>query len=534
MGDIIFETLNGIKMMVKNTLGQSIVSVSVLSGTKMAALAISSVILLTWTFPVSAGFEWKSPVPTPSPVVVSTQPTITPAQNDILWDKNIHKMPTQKVHDVETAPITISDKVIADRFVTDRVVINKKPEITAQPLPVGVISGFGTKLPLKIALQQIIPPIYKVSLSPGVNQEILVSWSGERHWEEVLTNMLSSRNLGFSRQNNVIIVSMLPIIYPSAPTSSSHKTIGNTNANKADMIPADMIYNDRMNKVRIPAAVKSPFNAPTSVVVSEPITNVIRINPLPRTENNIIKTKKQKTVTIRRDKPTVSLISRIFNLNDDEKQNKVAPSLKKTIATAPSVKKPVKKIPKVSISRKANISPAKAIPNNKKVNLAAYYRAEQASENKKVDVIPTDMISNRTIETSLRAVVRAEKPAPLTKKVPSLSIDKFQATSTTLEPKVKITGISPDVRSPSWSASGGQTLRTILSDWSRMAKVELHWDIDYDYRLNENVAYKGSFNNAVEKLLDRYAKVRPQPYGRLIQKHGGDNILIVNSYDLSH
>jgi len=525
--------------MIKNTLEQSIVSVSVLSGTKMAALAVSFVILLTWVSPVFAGFEWKAPVPTPPPVVVSTQPVATPAQNDILWDKNIHKMPTQKVQNVETFPITISDKSMMDGVVTDRVVINEAPEIIAQPLPVGVISGFGTKLPLKIALQQIIPPIYKVLLSPGVNQEILVSWRGERPWEQVLTDMLSFGNLGFSRQNNVITISMLPIIYPSAPTFSSQKMIKNTSANKADMIPEDLIYSDRVNKAKIPSTVKSHFNAPTLVVVSpikqEPVTNVIRINPLPRTENNIIKTKKLKTVTIRRDKPTPTLISRILRLNNDEKKNKAVPWPKKTATTSPSVKKAVKKIPTVSISQKASINSADVIPDNKKVDLDAYYRAEQVLENKKADMIPSDMISNRTVEMSLRI----EKPAPLTKKAPSLNVDKFQAVSSVLEPKVKmakvkITGISPDVRSPSWSASGGQTLRTILSDWSRTAKVELHWDIDYDYRLNEDVAYKGSFNNAVEKLLDRYTKVRPQPYGRLIQKHGGDNILIVNSYDLSH
>ena len=101
--------------------------------------------------------------------------------------------------------------------------------------------------------------------------------------------------------------------------------------------------------------------------------------------------------------------------------------------------------------------------------------------------------------------------------------------------KAKITNnVISNVSNSSWRATGGQTLRTILSDWSRIANVELHWDIDYDYRLNEDIVYKGNFNNAVEKLLDRYTKVRPQPYGRLIQKNSGDNILIVNSYDFSY
>ena len=527
-------------MMVKNILRHGIVSVSALSGNKMAILAVYSVILLTWASPVLAGFEWKAPVPAPTPVIVSTQPAVPavpaiPVQNSILWDKGIPKMPTQRIQDVEYAPIIVN-KVMTGSVVTDKVMMDKTPKTTAAPLPVGIISGFGTELPLKIALQQVIPPTYKVSLSPGVNSLILVSWRGEKPWEQVLTDMLSTRNLGFSRQNNVITISMLPIIYPSVLTPSSSRATKNTTANKADMIPTDMISGDKINRVRLPSSVEPHFNTPTSVVVapikSAPKTNIIRINSQPKTE-------KPNTVTIRRDKPTPNLISRILHLNNDKEQNKAALQPKKIVATKPSVKKSAKKTTDVFVPQKASISTTNAISDNKKVDLTAYYQTEQASKNKKADMIPTDMISNSKAETSIPTMIRTEKPASLTNIVSSLSVDKHRVASTAAEPKVeiakiKITGVSPNVSGPSWSASGGQTLRMILSDWSRKAKVELHWDIDYDYRLNEDIAYKGSFNNAVEKLLDRYTKVRPQPYGRLIQKNSGDNILIVNSYDLSH
>ncbi|MFH1158401.1 MAG: TcpQ domain-containing protein [Pseudomonadota bacterium] len=547
--------------MAKNALRRGIFSVSAFSGARSTVWAVSSVVLLTWASPVFAGFEWKAPVPVPPPATVSTQPAAAPAPNDIQWDKSVPVMPVQKVQDVESASIVVTDR--APETAAPITMTDSSPPTAAVSLSAEIISGFGTELPLEVALQQIIPPAYKVSLAPGVNPAIIVSWKGERPWEQVLTDMLSARNLGFSRQNDIITVSLLPTIYPSVPTSSSSVTIRNTDANRVDMIPEDrisgggmnkarsvtirntdanrvdvipedMISGGGMNKARNPISVVAPLAAPA------PLTNSPRVVSPPETENRAVETEKPGIVTIRRDKPAPSLISRLLRLNSDQDRAGAVPPPEKTVRTEPSVKEPAEEdVPEVPGAQKAGISPVDAMPDNRKVDLAAYYRTEQASENKKADMLSPETIPDSKDETPEPAAIRAEKPEPLTDRIPVPDMRKDQAASAAPEPEVKMAeavmaGVQPDAGGSSWSASGGQTLRTILSDWSRMAKVELHWDIDYDYRLNEDVAYKGSFNNAVEKLLDRYARVRPQPYGRLIQKQGGDNILIVNSYDISH
>ncbi len=551
MSNFIFGTLNGIKMMAKNTLRHNIASIFKLSKTKTAALTVSSVILLTWASPVSAGFEWKAPVPAAPPVVVEKQSIAPTPQNNILWKENISKMPIQKIQGVESVPIIITDRIMPERIVPERIVSDRiVPYSTTSTIPEGIVSGFGTELPLEIALQQIIPPTYKFSFAPGVNPATIVSWRGEKSWKEVLTDMLSTRNLGFSHQNNIVTISKLPTLYPPVSTSSSFGMIKSTTVNKADMIPTDMIFNDKMKRTTLPASAVSPLSVPppSTVVVAPldapaPLTSVPRIIfPEETKKNKAVETKKLETVTIRREKPKTPLISRLLGLNNDKNkvQHRVAPPQEKIVKTAPPVKETIKNIPDISISQKMNnISPANAAPDSEKVDLAAYYRTEQVLKNKKADMIPTDMISNTVVKTSAPTMIHAEKPAPLTAKIPSQDMSTYQKTSLISKPEIKIakakvTNAAPNIDNTSWQASGGQTLRTILSNWSRTAKVELHWDIDYDYRLNEDVIYKGNFNSAVEKLLDRYTKVRPQPYGRLIQKNSGDNILIVNSYDFSY
>jgi hypothetical protein len=86
---------------------------------------------------------------------------------------------------------------------------------------------------------------------------------------------------------------------------------------------------------------------------------------------------------------------------------------------------------------------------------------------------------------------------------------------------------------PPWTGAKGATLRDTLKNWSAAADVELYWSIDYDYKLRGDINYAGSYDEAVGKLLDQFAAVRPQPYGQLHQSKDGPRVLVVKSYDLT-
>lgn len=72
----------------------------------------------------------------------------------------------------------------------------------------GVLSGFGTDLPLVIALQQVAPPGYQFAFSPGVDLGQRVSWEGGKPWRDVAHDMLASKGLTFETQDDNVLMVM--------------------------------------------------------------------------------------------------------------------------------------------------------------------------------------------------------------------------------------------------------------------------------------------------------------------------------------
>ena len=69
--------------------------------------------------------------------------------------------------------------------------------------------------------------------------------------------------------------------------------------------------------------------------------------------------------------------------------------------------------------------------------------------------------------------------------------------------------------SHSWIAVEGQTLRSVLAEWSDKVGVELHWNNLYDYPVTNSWAFDGDYVHAVDGLLTAYEEETPKPMGRL-------------------
>lgn len=221
-----------------------------------------SAVLLVGTAPVFAGFEWKPPAEAPAESSASpgpapaAMPQGSPAQgSSINWDNaNTPQMPAQAVQGIEAIPLTSAEK-------------KKMPPVASSP---DVITGFGSDLPLIVALQQVVPQQYKVSLSPGVDGGVHVSWQGDKPWEQSLSDMLAPERLVFAIQGNTLVVK------PSEGRGSSVSRAF-APSRKADMIPQDMISNDT-NEEFVPAESVQPM-----AMSAQPMT-IRRSNPAPAQE----------------------------------------------------------------------------------------------------------------------------------------------------------------------------------------------------------------------------------------------------------
>jgi hypothetical protein len=64
--------------------------------------------------------------------------------------------------------------------------------------------GFGSDMPLALALQQIAPPSYAVSFGESVNPGARVSWTGGKPWNEVIAEMLAPLHMEADIKGRVI------------------------------------------------------------------------------------------------------------------------------------------------------------------------------------------------------------------------------------------------------------------------------------------------------------------------------------------
>jgi hypothetical protein len=109
---------------------------------------------------------------------------------------------------------------------SERLVINPYPTgnamspapVAAAPMPVpqaiapvpapasdfAVVEGFGSDMPLALALQQIIPPGYATSFDQSVNPGTIVSWDGGKPWDQIINDMIAPAKLEANVEGKVV------------------------------------------------------------------------------------------------------------------------------------------------------------------------------------------------------------------------------------------------------------------------------------------------------------------------------------------
>lgn len=103
-------------------------------------------------------------------------------------------------------------------------------------VPAGpVLQGFGSDIPLVMALQQIVPPDYTYSFAGGVNPGESVSWEGGKNWPQVLNEMLGGKGLSASINGRSIQIQAASSFSPRAEAAPSAASVNVAEAMAATM-----------------------------------------------------------------------------------------------------------------------------------------------------------------------------------------------------------------------------------------------------------------------------------------------------------
>lgn len=251
---------------------------------KKAAL-LSGVAMFSITATAQAGFEWRGPLEPPRAPV--TAPPID--SQPMMMDQGVE----------ELAPVTAMDSMAPQPMAQDNGMddnmgngMSAAPVVAAATLSPAVaagqqgdvISGFGSDLPLVIALQQVVPPGYQYSFAGGVSPGVSVSWEGGKPWQQVLSDMLGSHGLGYRLQGSTVVIGTFespammqqassPAVYtpsamPSDDAGMSPDPMANedmapvmiSSAPRAEQLPDDMAAAHAMPEAVPAAAAQEPVS----------------------------------------------------------------------------------------------------------------------------------------------------------------------------------------------------------------------------------------------------------------------------------
>lgn len=363
----------------------------------------------------------------------------------------------------ETPPDFVPPAVIAERRAQAAALapLSAPSAAPASRFPEAV--GFGRDMPLALAMRQVIPAAYGFSFAEGVDAGQRVSWSGGKPWDQVLDAALRPAGLGASISGSAVHIAPLPSgmsrpapisARPQAAPLRSLPSMPETAARRDDLMPLPS-----------PSLVATPDPAPAPAVA-----------------------------------PLAATPPRAFKGVD-------AQALPDPRAPAPF---------EGFASREAGRIVPMAEPAGASDFPKGLIKSPGPSDLPRLSERPMDLDGNPVASSGVGvdrelprppAGLRALDAAPLPTKVMPAS---FPAKSSGIAAHGFDMNAVQD-----WSAPAGATLRRILTDWSEKAGVQLHWSSQFDYPIQASIRMTGTYQKAVETLLDGLRDAKPRPLARL-------------------
>lgn len=463
------------------------------------ALAVAGVALFSTA--AQAGFEWTPPV---KPVAAPAAPA------DGALMPEMPAMPRDHVEAIDmTAAVTAAPAAPVPAYVPANApsipaspLLQPTPQIPSNPFPVAASAepaprtpsqipeadtvssaplmtnpaatsssgyeqaeGFGSDIPLALAMRQIVPAQYAYVFSGNVDQGTRVTWNGGKPWDEVLADAIRPQGLDLSVSGQTVRVfpqgQMPAPAQLSASASDAPMLTGISNDASATIEPAREVYVRRNSSSGPVAAERSPGEPAVTSANTPVVLTADSVANKPKGKSGFwshFGLDSSETTTIRNEDKLVS---------QQGADSTVAPA------------------PKAPAAPYAPHTPSASAPQQ----------------------LSAEMHDSQVYESHIN------EPLSLT------------AETVTAE---KISTAGNPYMMNFWSAEKGESLRNVLQSWSDNAGVQLQWSAPEDYVLTAPVRMQGSYTDALTQVLGAYDENGPRPLGRLHPNlPAGPSVLII-------
>ena len=431
----------------------------------------------TFTLPsANAGFEWSPPE------VKEAKPeaTITPEHVEMIDNVSVETPSNTDIKKEQTPPeinlfpLNESKEKITSN--TETVILphnsdNNGNNATAtedisekKTESFDVIEGFGSDMPLALALRQIVPAEYAFSFGRNVNAGENISWTGGKPWNEILKDALAPLNIKFEIKNKRIILNLGDTMKSSSLNIQEMVTEKKTL--ETAIVLDEVIHiedaNISNNKVLIEPEIKAE-SEPTAIISLAPAEEIAIEQVKKKVSDN--KHQQEDLISTPTSKNEVILLEHEVLIEDKEEE--VAENL--TLdppdienATTDTTEKIVTKDNIMEIQRNSILDPGQSEDNQ--------LQAQEISEE-----------SSNDLKTSKDKATQA----PLLRNNPSNDI--------------KI-----------WEAKLGSDIKNILDKWSEEEQILFKWLTTKKYKLDKDVFISGTFENAVKILFSKGLRKAPE------------------------
>jgi Toxin co-regulated pilus biosynthesis protein Q len=168
------------------------------------------------------GFQWMSPeqAARSAPPAMPPRSMVTPRQYAPApaYERPSYVPPRQEQYEdivsptvieapVASAPV-IAAPVTAPTPVNTMEIPASAGVITDNAMPAGdVLQGFGTNVPLAVAVKQVLPKDYTSVIDPSLDMGKIVSWKGGKSWRDVMQDLAIANQLMLREEGQMVYIS---------------------------------------------------------------------------------------------------------------------------------------------------------------------------------------------------------------------------------------------------------------------------------------------------------------------------------------